>query len=146
MLVWTIAVVPLFVLAKEFNWSRFLSFGWHDVLPALTLGSGFAVLSLVGMWAALGEARGLVRLAVLSMMAPAVGALLTWLIAAQARLMGSPRRWDHPFFDMAKDIGYTWIAWTSLAAGFLAASLLIFRARGYRLLRKRKNGTPLTNG
>ena len=30
------------------------------------------------------------------------------------------------FSWIAERIGYTWIGWTSLAAGFLAASLLIF--------------------
>jgi hypothetical protein len=145
MLVWTTATVPVLVVAKEVDWFLLLDFGWHAMILAMMLGIGCAAATLVGMWAGLGKGSIVVRLAILGTAAPAIGALLAWAMTPANRT-GISSAWAGIFFWIAERIGYTWIAWTSLAAGFLAASLLIFRARGYRLLRKRRSGTPLTNG
>ena len=137
MLVWTAATVPVLLLAKELNWSQFLDIRWHALPFVAILGIGFAAVALVGMWAGLGQGSLIVHFAVLGVAAPAVGALLAWMAAIPAKI-GIGSRWDYPFAIIAEEDAFTWIAWTSLAGGFLAASLLIFRARGYRLLRKRR--------
>jgi hypothetical protein len=139
MLVWTAATVPVLLLAKELDWLQFLHFGWHALAIVLMLGIGFAAVALVGMWAALGQGSLAARLAVLGMAAPAVGAWLAFMLPLAAPAQ-SGNTWDYAIFHMAEGIGFTWTAWTSLAGGFLAATLLIFRARGYRLLRKRRRG------
>jgi hypothetical protein len=139
MLVWTAAAVPVLLLARHVDWLYFLHVGWYALPIVAMLGIGFAAVTLAGMWAALGQGSLVVRLAVFGMAAPAVGALLAWTTAPQ-RPIGYGSLLDSSFFAMIEESGYTWIVWTSLAGGFLAATLMIFRARGYRLLRKRKTG------
>ncbi len=140
MLLWTTALVPVLLLAKELDWLKFLHAGWFVVV----LGIGFAAVALVGMWAGLGQGSLIVRLAVLGIAAPAVGALLARMTAPPWNMLDL-NQWDWQF-SMAERIGFTWMAWTSLAGGFLAATLLIFRARGYRLLRKRRSGVRSAEG
>jgi hypothetical protein len=146
MLLWTAATVPVLLLAKELDWLQFLQNGW-DALPIVVmLGIGFAAVALVGMWAGLGQGSLVVRLAVLGAAAPAVGALLEWMPGSE-RVVGSVYRLQYHFLRMAAErVGFTWMAWTSLAGGFLAATLLIFRARGYRLVRKRRRGVRSAEG
>jgi hypothetical protein len=56
-------------------------------------------------------------------------------------------RWDYITYELA-EIGWGWVAWTLLAAWFLAGLLLMFRASGYRLVRPaRRSGTgPAAEG
>ncbi len=132
MLIWTTAAVPVLVLAKALDWASFGIFiGSGDLLPATTLAIGFAVVSLIAMWSALGSGPALVRAGVLAIATPAVGASVAWL--AEAEEASSP---SYRFFWLLVFAGGSWIAWTILAAGFLAAMLLMFRARGYRLARR----------
>ncbi len=144
-LVWTTATVPVLVVAKEVDWFLFRDFGWHAMILAIMLGIGCAAATIVGIWVGLGQGTVVVRLVILGTATPAIGALLAWVMTPVNRI-GISNAWEGMFFWIAERIGYTWIAWSSLAAGFLAASLLIFRARGYCLLRKRRKGVPSAKG
>jgi hypothetical protein len=58
-------------------------------------------------------------------------------IQRRARGLLSYRGYDYDLHRWL-EVGWWWIAWMFLSGGLLAASLLVFRAVGYRLVRRGK--------
>ncbi len=118
----------------------------YDVVAVLTAGILIAAVFVIAVWAALGAGSVWLRLPVLLLAMPIIGALLAVLnwYSYSARVSG--RRtvslttlwtdswaWQH-FLD-----NYSALAmWVYLAGSLLFASLLIFRVLDYRLARNPK--------
>ncbi len=131
MFIWTTALAPVFAILRLVDWAsiKYLSKNWF--FQYSSLGTAFALVSLVALWAALGRERFVNRLAVLTLLAPlwgsVIGALMLW------------GWWDIDYLSRrlsgATDVIMMWIAWTFIAAFFLAGMLMFFRGRGLRLVR-----------
>lgn len=133
MLVWTAALVPVLVFVRGLDLVLVPDLGWQVVLRIVSLGGCLAVVSLVAVWVALGKGSLPARLVVLAAGPPVVGTVLcamtsTWQATLRGRLSGAFREIDY--------LGWWWVAWTCLAACFLAGLLLVFRESGYRLIRR----------
>ena len=136
MLLWTLALVPILLLAQGLNLRyvhRITFWGW---LGLLLIALGMGVVSLIAVRAALGRGSAALSIsmfvvvpALLGIVLALVGSLVTFMFES-----GAISRWDYITRDLA-EIGWGWVAWTLLAAWFLAGLLLMFRASGYRLER-----------
>jgi hypothetical protein len=121
LLLWTTALAPLLAISRFQPWRM------------LTEGILYAIVLMVALWAALGEGPAWLRWSLLSL-----AALVAGLILAQVewfdlrRFSATPQFWNWQFIW---DWQWPTIAAYFLAAGMLAATLLIFRTLGYRLCR-----------
>src|SRR5262245_22493441 len=106
-----------------------------------TVAVSSAAVLLVAIWAALGRGNATLRILVLVLASLTVGAPLAWY----AVHVGQPKmilNLDYRFAHWYA-IGYWWIGWMCLAATLLAASLMIFRTLGYRLVWVPRPARPL---
>src|SRR5262245_31890276 len=100
-----------------------------------------AIVLIFALWAALGRGQILARAVTLLSVTFALGASLGWYCvnigqpqarAAMFRPVAVPTtQWLHHFYNA----GYWWLGWMFLSGALLAASLLIYRRLGYRLVR-----------
>ena len=99
-----------------------------------------AIAIVFAVWAALGKGNWLIRYALLTFVLLGLGASLGAFCryADQHLSLG---RFSYQGYDWTLhfwlEVGWWWIAWMFLSGGLLAASLLIFRAIGYRLVKRR---------
>jgi hypothetical protein len=103
---------------------------WHASADGVVL----AAVSLAALWAALGAGRWWIKVLTFAMLTLAAGASLHWL----ERTVLYPVPWSPTWKQSLTDAGWWWVAWTSLAGSFLAGMLLVLRATGYRLVRRRR--------
>lgn len=147
MLFWATAMVPLMLLiqALDFWFLEFLNTAF--LLPLAMAGVLLSVVSLVATWAALGKTHAAIRISVLGLFPPMAGVVLAIAMLTLGNMtlgnMGRTTSMSWPYYLMngLVQIRSWWIAWTVLSAWFLAGLLLMFRAGGYRLVRRR-NRTP----
>ena len=89
----------------------------------------------------------LIRLAVLAVTTPIVGSVIKWILQMSPRWQsvsaGGRLDWHHELMLQGVLLDWWWVAWTCLAACFLAGLLLVFRASGYRLMRPARQKQPL---
>jgi len=132
MLFWALAAVPVLVLTPHLKISYVRFVDLRSWCGLLWIGLCLSVVSLVAVRTALGEKRLLAWLAALAAVPPMVGVLL------RATIRPSPpgTRWQYRITDELAELEWWWVAWTLLAAWFLAGLLLMFRAGGYRLVRR----------
>jgi hypothetical protein len=133
MLMWTVALVPIILLAQGLDlwFLQFLTVS--DWLELVLIAVGLGLVSLIAIWAALGGGPTAIRIGTLAL-APALLAILP----ASVAFIGGASRLGGPYsvMDELAAVGWGWIAWTFLAAWFLAGLLLMFRASGYRLVHR----------
>lgn len=149
-LIWTTVLAILLGLMRAADMLRWKSLSEH---PSLFLMSTVALLSamaiVLALWASLGQGHWLLRYSLLVVMLLGLGAVMgaactygEWLLDQWRRTQTSPYRfydWDlHRWYK----VGWWWIAWMFLSGGLLAASLMIFRAVGYRLVREGATRPP----
>jgi hypothetical protein len=108
-------------------------------LFVFTIAISTAIVLIFALWAALGRGHIVVRTAALLLVTLAVGAPLGWYCVnigqPQARAaMFKPAATTY-WVDHFYSAGYWWLGWMFLAGALLAASLLIYRRLGYRLVR-----------
>ncbi len=146
-LIWTTVLAILLGLMRGAGMLVWVTFTDH---PALYFKATVALLSamaiLFALWSALGQGHWALRYSllviVLLLVGGAMGALSTY--GEQLfNLWRSPKirtGWSYYDYDLYqwKEVGWWWIAWMFLSGGLLAASLLIFRTVGYRLVRSGK--------
>jgi len=138
---WTTGVAVMVGLGRLIGWKGILAAGLQfaslpDLLvfvPLLTL------VSVLAMWGALGRESWRLRLLILIPALPGIGVVLGAYVAWNR---GSP--WDRlfPVWEMQSALAVG-IAWASLAGWLLAGLLLVFRASGHQLQRRRRAGEPL---
>ena len=133
MLVWTTAMVPLLVVTRGLD---YWFFGYLDTAGWICCaGIGFclAVVSTLAMWTAVGEGPAVVRYLVLAVIPPLLGLALKALLTGTTLRTLVSRTW---WAWQVVEVGWQWLAWTTLAACFLAGLLLMFRTSGLRLTRQ----------
>jgi hypothetical protein len=115
------------------------------VFATLSLVAALAGLSILGLWGGLGKERGYVRLPVLVILAGLVGLAIG--VGDTFQFFGDrvmvPDRW---FLEEWPTLWWQWqaimeglecwMSWAVLAVTFLAGMLGMFRAAGYRLVRR----------
>lgn len=141
-LIWTTVLAILLGLMRGAGMLHWKSVTDH---PSLVFMSTIALLSamviIFALWASLGQGHWLLRystlVVVLLVLGATMGAASTygdWLLN-QWLLRNGPNNifdWDlHSWYE----VRWWWIAWMFLSGGLLAASLMIFRTVGYRLVR-----------
>jgi len=132
MLFWALAAVPVLVLGPQLKVSDLQFVDLRSWCGLLWIGLCLSVVSLVAVRTVLGEKRPLAWLAALAVVPPVVGVLLRVTIPRSA----PGTRWQYRILDELAEVEWWWVAWTLLAGWFLAGLLLMFRAGGYRLVRR----------
>ena len=143
-LTWTTVLAILLGLMRGADMLRWKSLKDN---PSIYLMCAVALLSaiaiLFALWAALGQGRWWLRygllLAVLLALGGGLGAWCKYGEWASQGGGGWSYDWDFYHWYL---VGWWWIAWMFLSGGLLAATLLIFRAEGYRLVRGRAAPQP----
>jgi hypothetical protein len=105
-------------------------------LLVATVAIATAAVLLIAIWSALGRGPMELRVLVLVLASLAVGGPLAWYsvnIGQPKMILNRDYRFDHWY-----QTGYWWIGWMFVTATLLAASLIIFRTLGYRLVRTPK--------
>jgi len=100
-----------------------------------------AMLIVLAFWAALGRGSALLRIALITLGCVVIGFGMTRWSAHMLQTMVPLRgTMDMDMWERMRfwEIRYWWIAWYALSTGLLAACLLFFRARGYRIIRTRR--------
>ncbi len=127
MLLWMAALVPVLLLAQGLDLWFLRHVFLRDWLGIVWIALGLGVVSLIALWAALGGRPAAIRIGTLALVPALVGAFL------KLTILPLPSR-GTPFKAQLVEIGWGWVAWTLLAAWFLAGLLLMFRAAGYRFV------------
>jgi len=99
-----------------------------------------AMLVLFAFWAALGKGSALLRITLITFGCVAIGfGTAAWSVYMLNTVLPAARiDWDLGERIKLWEIRYWWIAWYCLSTGLLAACLLFFRTRGYRIIRARR--------
>ncbi len=124
--IWTTTLALLIAIARAIDWSFVSSTSW---LAQVIIGCCFAMISITAVWGSLGKGMLTQRLLILPTMVVLVGCLLAWL----------PNSWNRLAWRQDTEF---WISWTGLEMFSLTAVLMVFRARGYRLIRRPDNMLP----
>jgi hypothetical protein len=144
-LIGTTSLALLLAVAKagDFLTVRYLRHIYdHGFLFVFTIAISTAAVLIVALWAALGRGHVLVRAITLLVASLAVGGPLGWYCVN----IGQPQAmaiWAAPNASATTAYwlqhwyapGYWWLGWMFLAGTLLAASLVIYRTLGYRLVR-----------
>jgi cation transport ATPase len=134
-LIWTTCLALLLGIAKagDLLKAEFVQQNYAvGFLLVATVALSTAAVLLVAIWASLGRGRFTFRLLVLVLTALAAGtpfALYSVHVGQPMMVSNRDYRFAHWYA-----IGYWWIGWMFLTATLLAASLIIFRTLGYRLV------------
>ena len=144
-LIWTTALAVLLGIAKGMDLLR-----WQVAIDAVR--SGFpwklsvatvsAMVIVVALWVALGRGHWLARYACGLLFVAALGAGLSlWSKANAASIRTTVwNRWTVETYELLQwyEVGWWWMGWMFLSGGLLAATLIILRVLGYRLVRMRR--------
>lgn len=134
---WTTGVACLVAVGRLIGWRAMFAAGVElGRMPELLLYVPLLTLvSMIGMWGALGREAWWTRLGVLSLSLPAVG----FVIGLSANSITRRSRWDSLFYSWQGGANETialGIVWTVLAGTLLAGLLLVFRFSENRLQRR----------
>jgi hypothetical protein len=145
-MIWTTSLAVLLAIAKaaDFLTMSFLKTLYAPgILLPFTVGIITAAVLIVALWSALGRGNPVIRYLVLVVLSLGLGGAIGWYCDAVARANATAMGWSYSYWQWYST-GYWWIGWTFLTGALLAASLIIYRTLGYRLVRsaKRPKGTP----
>jgi hypothetical protein len=107
-------------------------------LFVFTIAIGTAAVVIVALWSALGRGHILIRAVTLLAASLAVGWPLGWYCVniGQPSSQATMFTTSHAYWlDQWYSPGYWWLGWMFLTGALLAASLVIYRTLGYRLVR-----------
>jgi hypothetical protein len=130
LMIWITALGPVILVFRGLNVWMTARYGIGQWIEIIILALCLASVSLLAVWAAAGAEGALLRIPLLLLLSPTIGALLGGLaLRGWWDRMGGftyMTGWEEVFY---------WIVWTTLAGYFLAGMLLVFRAQGCRLQR-----------
>ncbi|MBW3599856.1 MAG: hypothetical protein KY475_21615, partial [Planctomycetes bacterium] len=139
-LVWTTALAMLLGLGKALDllsWQTAQQLARDGMFWKLTVATTSAIVIIVALWVALGRGHWLARIVVGFVFALVAGsALAAWSIH-NATVMAAGGGWRRRNWELLGwyEVGWWWLGWLFLSGGLLAATLIILRTRGYRLVR-----------
>jgi hypothetical protein len=136
-LLWTTSLAVLLAIAKggDLLTLRFLKqFYDPGLLLLFTTGICTALILIVALWSALGQGSVTARFSVLTVLSLGIGAGIGWYCATMAR-KATITSWSYAYWNWYWN-GYWWVGWMFLTGVLLAASLIIYRTLGYRLVRR----------
>jgi hypothetical protein len=145
-MVWTTCLAVLLAIAKaaDFLTMNFLKNLYApNILLPFTVGIITAVVLIVALWSALGRGNPAIRYLAMIVLSLGFGGAIGWYCDMMARANSRAMTWSFTYWQWYST-GYWWIGWMFLTGALLAASLIIYRSLGYRLVRsaKRPKGTP----
>jgi hypothetical protein len=130
LMIWMTALGPAVLVLRGLGLWMTARFGLGLWIEMLTLAVVLAAVSLLAIWSATGPEGASLRIPLLLVLAPTVGAVLGLLA-----IFGW---WQElkflPWVSGFERVMY-WMIWTTLAGYFLGGLMLIFRAEGCRLER-----------
>jgi len=136
-LIWTTSLAVLLAIAKggDLLTLRFLKqFYDPGVLLLFAMGICTALLLIVALWSALGQGSIVARLLVLMILSLGIGGGIGWYCDTVTR-KATITSWSYSHWHWYWN-GYWWVGWMFLSGVLLAASLIIYRTLGYRLVRR----------
>lgn len=99
----------------------------------IVIAGASSAISIVAVWAAVGQGRWFWRSTLALSVPLAIGFMLSRYCLELQRLVRGNKPFSYRFYWA--EIGDWWIGWAFLNGALLAASMLVFRALGYRLVR-----------
>lgn len=146
-LMWTTALAILLGAAKSLDllrWQVAVELVRAGLPWKLSVATISAMVIVVALWAALGRGHWLLRFSAGLFLTLALGiGLSQWSIGNSIAARGAPMTaWNSPtFWELVAwyEIGWGWLGWMFLSGGLLAATLIILRVLGYRLVRIRNS-------
>ena len=137
-LIWTTSLAVLLAIAKAadlltMNFLRNLYA--PGILLPFTIGICTAAVLITALWSALGRGSPVTRYLVLTVFSLALGGAIGGYCIASAQSMKIG--WSYSQWHWHLN-GFWWIGWMFLTGALLAASLIIYRTLGYRLIRSAK--------
>lgn len=151
-LIWTTALAILLGIAKGMDLLR-----WQvaqDLVRSgtpwkLTLATTSAMVIIIALWAALGRGHWALRYGLFLAFTLSIGSgLARWSESRLAAINAAARRgWMRFDWELMQlyEIGWWWLGWLFLCGGLLAATLIILRVLGYRLVRMRRGEPTLAD-
>ena len=144
LLVWTAALAPLLPLLQTLDYAFLRWFNWRQWGVLIVDSVLLAPVVLVSFWAALGSGRSWSKVLLLALIAAAMGAALYFVedrfATVPAWLAGNVSAtyvWvGKTYIIKITNVGPGWPVWTELSGFLLAGMLLVFRANGYRLVKR----------
>jgi len=144
-LIWTTALAILLGIAKGMDllrWQVAQELVRGGLVWKLTVATASAMVIIVALWAALGRGHWLMRYSAVLVFTLSLGsALATWSGSQAAAIRTTAwTRWSAGGWDLLRwyEVGWSWLGWLFLSGGLLAATLIILRVLGYRLVRIRR--------
>ena len=154
-LIWTTALAVLLAMARGLDllsWQAAQQLAATGLVWKLTVATASAMVTIVALWAALGRGHWLLRYLAVVLLALAVGlGLGQWgqasAVAMQKKANVATFFWSgngavfrgRGIIDWELmqwyEVGWWWLGWLFLSGGLLAATLIILRTIGYRLVR-----------
>ncbi len=142
-LTWTTALAILIGIARALgflNWITaqeiVLGGAWWKLTVALVSG----IVIIVALWVALGQGSTLTRYSIGLVFALLIGSGLSFWSRYNAEIWSSKAAgpWKQSDYELLEwfRIGWWWLGWMFLSSGLLAATLIILRVLGYRLIKR----------
>ena len=144
-LIWTTALAIVLGVARAFDllsWQGAMELARNGLLWKLMVATTSAMVIIVALWVALGRGHWTIRYSLGPVFALVVGwGLAAWssynFTTLRTLLTSGAVAWYQSDWEMLAwyEFGYWWIGWLFLSGGLLAATLIILRVLGYRLVR-----------
>jgi hypothetical protein len=150
-LIWTTALAIVLGVAKGLDllrWQAAMELVRSGLLWKVTVATAAAIAIIAALWVALGQGHWLVRYLLGPMFVFAVGCgLAAWSsynFATMNRLLTAGALISYQSdWELLRwyEFGWWWLGWIFLSSGLLAATLIILRVLGYRLVRLARPAT-----
>jgi hypothetical protein len=150
-LIWTTALAVVLGVARAFDllsWQGALELARNGLLWKLMVATTSAMVIIVALWVALGRGHWALRYSLGPVFALVVGwGLAAWssynFTTLRTLLTSGAVAWYQSDWEVLAwyEFGSWWIGWLLLSGGLLAATLIILRVLGYRLVRLARPAT-----
>lgn len=149
-LIWTTALAILLGAARGLGllrWQAAQELVRSGLFWKLTVATTSAIVIIVALWVALGQGHWLLRYGAGLIIALVIGGgLAAWSFynfSVLSNMLNSGRLGgivSQSLYELLRwyEVGFWWLGWLFLSGGLLAATLIILRVLGYRLVRHRR--------
>jgi hypothetical protein len=138
-LIWTTALAIVLGIARGMDllrWRVVQELVRDGLTWKLTVATTSAIVIIVALWAALGRGHWLPRYFLVLAFTLLLGCSLSmWSQSRTAAMQAAGWPWRYSEVIRWFEVGWSWLGWLFLSGGLLAATLIVFRVLGYRLVR-----------